>query len=88
MDDQGKQTKMSALLVAINSLISAIQAETDRDTLILLAIEARDLVQDAPNIQIIAAINDFIDHVEQGDEYDALEQLALAIKALVEASGG
>ena len=39
-----------------------------------------------PNIQLIAAIDDLIDHGDQGDTWDDLRLLALAIKAMAEGS--
>lgn len=45
-------------------------------------------MNDEPNVQIIAAINDLITNIQAGEDHEVLEQLALAIKALVEASGG
>lgn len=41
-----------------------------------------------PNVQLIAAINDLIDHIEAGAEPNVLMQIALVIKQLVEAGGG
>ena len=70
---------------AVDAVIASIVAGDPIATTIALIEAAKAL---ARNIQVIAALTQLLDSANEGEPSNVLLQMALAIRALVRASGG